>query len=106
MKMTFHGLSRTVYSHSHEVAPGRWGRGKKGEPLQWSSSTVAHGRMYGLGLGGNFRVQFEFESAELRNWLTAFVRERPAEALKLLLEMQAGAIVALSESKDEEESES
>lgn len=97
MKMKFRGRLREVYPHNYVVTPGRHGSAKAGDPLVWDSSTTAHGRIDDVGLNGNFHVQFDFDEAELRNWLSVYVAEQPTEALRMLSEMQVAAIIALSD---------
>jgi hypothetical protein len=44
----------------------------------------------------DFLVQFDFEESELRNGLSRYASERPREAISLLLELQAVAILELN----------
>ncbi len=67
----------------------------------WHSATSTRGKVEGLALSGDFSLRVEFEPEELRNWLSIFVRERPEESVRLLAEMHAEAIVALSNFQDE-----
>ena len=101
MQLIFMGLKRSVYPHRHRVipTPSKSGheKGKTSEPLKWDSATSAKGKVEGLALSGNFSMRIEFEPEELRNWISAFIEERPEEAVKLLSEMQGEAIVALYE---------
>ncbi len=101
MKLTFRGQSRVVYVHEHPVTPGSYGRGRSGAPIEWSSATMARGRVKGLGLSGDFRIEFQFDEAELRNWLEKYIEEYPANGLKLVSEMQTKAIIRLSESGED-----
>jgi len=98
MKMIFRGRRREAYRHEHPITPGRCGSAIPGDPLVWQSATKAYGRIDEVRLSGNFHVQLNFEEAELRNWILVYVEERPEEALKLISEMQAAAIIALSSS--------
>lgn len=91
-----------MYPHSHDVLPITGGGqhrhpiGNAGEPVQWDDSKRVRGRVNGLGLSGDFLVELEFVPQELKSWLSAFAREHPVDALRLLSEAQADAIIALS----------
>lgn len=98
MKLTFRGQSRVVYIHEHPVTPR--GSVRAGAPIQWSSASVASGRVKGLGLSGNFWVEFQFEEEELRNWLQKYIEESPVKGLKLVSEMHTCAIIQLAESNE------
>jgi hypothetical protein len=50
-------------------------------------------------------VEFTFEHAELRNWLSQFVRTKPEAAVRLLAEMQGEAILALARRTEERAAE-
>ncbi|MAY03838.1 MAG: hypothetical protein CMQ38_12790 [Gammaproteobacteria bacterium] len=95
MIFEFRGLSRHVFTHDYELKPGRYGSRKADAPLEWETSTTAHGRIYNMGLSGNFRVEIGFQIQELKNWLSKYVEEEPEEALKLISKMQANAIIQL-----------
>jgi len=64
--------------------------------VQWDDAKRVRGRVNGLGLSGDFLVELEFEPQELKSWLSAFVREHPDEAIRLLSGAQADAIITLS----------
>src|SRR5690606_28324550 len=100
LKLKFKGWNREVFTHKREIAPllnkdYRYSVGEPGQPLRWETSTLAHGRITGLGLSGDFRIDFEFDLQELKNWLSVYIREHPTDAIRLLGEMQAEAINAL-----------
>ena len=44
----------------------------------------------------DFEVRFRAHPLELRNWLKSYVTAKPEEALRLLAEMQAEAVLALA----------
>jgi len=108
MKLKFSGYKRKVHIHRHEVVPIKGdpsqqdSLGEPGEPLQWDSAFHAKGKVGDLSLTGGFVIEFEFRPEELRNWLLAYARENPEEALRLLGEMQAEAITNLIYSALEE----
>ena len=101
MKLNFRGWSREVYPHSRDALPiqGGPGRrypiGKAGEPLQWDNARTARARVNGLGLNGDFLVELEFEPEELKNWLSAYLKQHPEEAIRMLAPLQAEAVIAL-----------
>lgn len=109
MKMTFEGWGRAVYTHPHKVRPMVGGSrnkvGKIDEPLEWSSALRASGKVQGLSLGGDFKVTFDFDEAELRNWLLAYLVDEPEAAIRLLAEMQAEAQISLVNSLKEQDDE-
>jgi len=74
----------------------RYPLGKSGGSLRWNSSLSASGRVKGLGLSGNFLVEFQFEVGELKNWLALYVAEFPEDAIRVLAEMQAEAFILLA----------
>lgn len=88
MKITFRGLSRTVYPHVRETS------------LKWNSGAEAYGTLKDLGLNGNFSVRFEFESGELEKWLMKYLDNDPAGALRLASKIQAEAVCALTKKSD------
>ncbi|WBX95220.1 hypothetical protein [Pseudoxanthomonas mexicana] len=103
MKITFRGWARESFVHNHEVSPAipaagysyRPEVGQPGAPLQWESASKARGRVNRLGLNGDFLIELELNPEELRSWLSAYVEERPADALKLLSEFKAEALIRL-----------
>jgi len=101
MKLKFSGYKRKVRDHQHEVVPIKGdpnqndSLGEPGEPLQWDSAFHAKGKVGDLSLTGGFYIEFEFRVEELRSWLSAYARENPEEALRLLGEMQVEAITNL-----------
>jgi hypothetical protein len=101
MKIKFRGWSRAVYPHNHEVIPLTGGpnrrhpEGKADDALHWDSALSARGRINGLALTGDFLVEFQFNTRELRNWLSVYVTEHPEEAVRLLSEMKAEALIHL-----------
>jgi hypothetical protein len=102
MKIIFRGWNREIYRHEHPVTPvtqrgGSYSPGNSGEPIDWSSAKRAFGRVNGLSLGGDFLVEFEFESSELRNWLRHYVTDEPETAVRLLAEMQSEAAICLAQ---------
>jgi hypothetical protein len=101
MKIIFRSWNREVYRHEHPVTPvtrrgGNYSPGNSEEPIDWNSAKRAYGRVNGLGLGGDFLVEFEFESSELRNWLRHYVTDEPEAVVRLLAEMQAEAAICLA----------
>ena len=72
--------------------------GKAGDPLEWLSPLHAKGKIEGLGLSGDFQVEFSFEVEELRNWLKEYIASKPEEAVRLLAEMHTEAVIALAHS--------
>ena len=101
MKIKFRGWGREVYAHDHAAAPvsmrnGRYSSGKSGDPIEWESGTRGLAKLTRLGLTGNFLLDMEFEPAELRSWLTHYVKQEPEAAAHLLGEMQGMVMVALA----------
>ena len=103
MKMIFRGWGKErIGPHVHVVRPvkknksGDYNADKTDGPLRWVDSLKARGQVVGLGLSGNFLVEFDFEQEELKNWLQRFVKAEPEAALKLMAEMHTEAILALS----------
>lgn len=101
MKLSFRGWQREVTPHRHWVTPvklenGRYRTIEGEQSLAWAGPFSAFGKVNDLGLSGSFLVELEFEEKELRNWLAQYVKAAPASAVRLLAEMQAEAIIALS----------
>lgn len=102
MKIKFRGWSREVYPHNRNAAPvkrtgGRYIGGKAGDPIEWESATRAYAKLSNLGLNGDFLLEIDFDSAELRNWLSTYVRQEPAAAIRMLARMQGEATIALAQ---------
>jgi hypothetical protein len=93
MKMRLIGYNHRDKIHDHPVYPDMPDR--KGL-LMWDGPLQAKGRLKDLALNGSYTVEFIFAEEELRYWLLEFVEAKPEEAIKLLAEMQAEAILALS----------
>ena len=64
--------------------------------MAWSGPFRALGKVNDLSLSGSFLVEFTFDEAELRNWLTEYVKAHPASAVRLLAHAQAEALIALN----------
>lgn len=103
MKIKLRGWEREVVQHEHSVKPVRHGsdgyQALKAGPLLWHDANSAYGKVDKLSLTGAFLVKFEFEDAELENWLIAHAKKNPADALRLVAKAQAEAIIALSETE-------
>ena len=98
MKVTFEGWDRVEYLHEHPVTPVAGHKricGKKGDPIQLVSATRAHGRIGKLGLSGDFRVTFDFDPEELRNWLRKYIQFEPEAGARLISEMQGEVFIRL-----------
>lgn len=98
MKMKLIGYNHRDKTHDHTVFPNMPDR--KGL-LMWEGPLRAKGRLKDLALNGSYTVEFIFEQEELRYWLQEFVEAKPEEAIKLLAEMQAEAILALNQKPGE-----
>ncbi len=85
MKFKFAGLARQVYLHEHKF-----------NNLRWKSGLEASGNIKGLGLSGDFRVNFDFEEQDVIGWAEALVKSNPELALKIANKMQADAIISLT----------
>ena len=105
--MTFKGWKREVKEHAHNVTPvpqngtyrsRRYTPKAVGGPLTWRDPLSALGKVNDLALTGTFLVEFTFEPQEIRNWLTEYVKGHPADALRLLAQAQAEAVIALNSS--------
>lgn len=110
MKLLFKGWKREVRDHDHDVIPVKhlassYEPGEVGDPIEWTDSLQAFGKLEGLALSGSFLVQFSLEQAELRNWLSKFVRAKPEAAVRLLAEMQGEAVLALAKRTEERAAE-
>jgi hypothetical protein len=108
MKLQFRGWKREVTVHDHSVSPVTYSASKDvytaGEPddaLTWTSGSQAFGQVQELALNGTFLVEFTFKQEELRNWLRQFVISKPEAAIKILLEMQGEALIALMRKTEE-----
>ncbi|GEM_PF-3050173 len=107
MKINLMGHRRCCFSHSHDVEPlsGKHGQskshGKPGAPLEWETSLLTKGLIRGLGLSGDFEIEFQFQEEELRNWLAVYVEECPEKALRLLSEMQVEALINVAQKKQD-----
>jgi hypothetical protein len=106
MEIEFRGWKREIVEHVRDVIPVRlsdksYTCGNSGDSITWMNSLTALGRVNDLGLSGSFLVEFKFTELELRNWLSQFVLSEPEAAVRLLSEMQAEAIIALTKRNDE-----
>ena len=106
IKVILRSWDREVHAHKHIVKPvehtaNEFVEGKKG-PLRWHEGLCAYGKVENLSLSGSFLIQFEFEQAELKSWLLRFAESNPAEALRLMSEAQAEAMIALAARATEE----
>jgi hypothetical protein len=90
MKLEFRGVSRQVYTHRHDCTNMRWKSGLE------STATIRQ-----VGLSGDFRVTFSFEESDLTNCFQALAASKPEFALRLASKMQAEAVIALSQPRDE-----
>jgi hypothetical protein len=93
MKMRLIGYNHREKTHDLTVIPDIPDR--KGL-LMWDGPLHAKGKLKDLALNGSYTVEFIFEQEELRYWLQEFVEAKPEEAIRLLAEMQAEAILALN----------
>jgi hypothetical protein len=102
MRLTFTGWRKWVKTHDHDVipvegAPERLSVVKGERAIRWNGPLTALGRVSKLGLSGDFLVEISFDEQGLRNWLEQYVRAEPERALRLLLAMQAEAVIALNQ---------
>lgn len=101
MKLEINGWGRSVETHRRDVIPVTK-KDKYTYPaeaygaLTWFNSTTAYGKVRDLKLTGNFLFKFNFEVDELRNWLMVSAKADPEATLRLILEAQAEALIALS----------
>jgi hypothetical protein len=91
MKLKFRGWRREVFPHTHVVAPVTGFRALRSGPVKWIGPLLARGKVTGLALTGNFRVDFEFSERELKNWLTAYLEAEPEKGLALVHSVQLAA---------------
>ncbi|MCS1407545.1 MAG: hypothetical protein M2R45_00703 [Verrucomicrobia subdivision 3 bacterium] len=98
MKMTFKGLTRSVFPHEHIVYQQRSdSRTNLEPPLTWDGPLSAKGIILNVELTGNFNVSFEFEEEDLRNWLKLYTKEHPKKSVRLLAELSAEAVIKLNQ---------
>jgi hypothetical protein len=100
MKLSFRGWGREVTVHNHSVTPviskpNKYTPGS-GTTLTWADARTAYGKVQKLALSGSFLVKFEFEEAELKNWLKEYVNQQPEEAIRLFGELEAEAVIQLA----------
>lgn len=102
MKLTFRGWRREVWPHTHDVIPVRKDGGyqpiEHRRSIHWTEAMTAYGKLEGLGLSGNFLVEFKFTEAELRSWLTSYFISDPQAAQRLVAAVQVDAIRRLAKS--------
>lgn len=100
MKLTFRGWQREVTTHSHSVTPVVYAKNKyastTGTALVWNDALSAYGKVQKLALSGSFLVEFKFEASELKSWLAQYVKANPEEAIRMLGEMEAEAVIELT----------
>ncbi|QCT96045.1 hypothetical protein GOM96_00055 [Stutzerimonas degradans] len=107
MKMELNGWARSVTTHRPTVLPvdrasrGIGGKKLKPGPIRWHAPLKASAHLKGLSLSGDFLLDMTFEEAELRNWLLAYAKGLPDQALRLISEVQAEAIIALQTKPEE-----
>lgn len=93
MKLTLIGRSRHVVTHVRKVAPfASKILQRPGRPLTWETPWKARGVLRNLALSGDFNVHFEFTEAELKNWLSTYIRDEPQKALELMSKVQLDAM--------------
>lgn len=112
MKIQFRGWRREVIQHDREVIPvtdapgGGYMQSDEGEQLewekQWDGKFVTRGRLEQLGLSGDFIIKLEFSDEDLKGWLKHYVNKNPKDAIRLLAEMQAEAILNLHTTEEPE----
>jgi hypothetical protein len=105
MKVVFRGWGREIHAHKHavkQVTHSSKGFSEKKGPLVWNSGLKAYGKFEGLALSGAFLAEFEFDQAELKDWLMKFAESNPAEALRIIAEAQAEALISLSTQNQED----
>jgi hypothetical protein len=107
MKLTFKGWRREAKEHDHPVEPvdcasGGYRAKTKDQPLTWSGPLTAFGKVSGLGLSGDFLVEFTFEERELGNWFEQYLKAKPEEALRMIASLHAEAIIGLSKQSKSE----
>ena len=90
-------------SHKPEFTPlvgydsrGSGHLGRPGQPIEWGPNG-AGGEISKVRLNGKYSVFFEFEYAELKNWIQRYIEDDPREAMRLLAEMQAEATISLAQ---------
>ena len=97
MKIQFTGWERRVLTHQHRVVPVVPGNGyisvfEELQDVRWSEPNTFYGKVSGLALNGSFMMKCEFSDLELLGWLSAYSKENPKKALKLIAKAQAIAI--------------
>lgn len=101
MKMELNGWSRSVTTHRPKVIPvdralrGIGAKKLKPGPIKWHTPFCASACLEGLNLTGDFLLDVTFEEAELRSWLLAYAKGQPEQALRIIAEAQAEAIIAM-----------
>lgn len=100
MRFLFRGWRREVLKHRHDVRPVRF-NGREflcvpgAESVVWHGGLKAYGKLDGVALNGDFLVEFEFDQKELENWILKFADEHPEQAIKILSNAHAEALIAL-----------
>lgn len=101
MKLKFKGWRREVKPHEHAVAAvveKVAGFSVVKGPLRWEGLST-YGKVDRLSLTGAFLVEMSFTKADLRNWLRMYAKSDPAEALRLVAELQGEALIAIARDK-------
>ena len=101
MKLKFRGWRREVKTHEHAITAlkisGRtYTKLGSSEPLRWNGPHKALGAIEGVGLTGDFLLEFEFNAQELENWIRSYIESEPTEALRLVSKLNAEAVIAVA----------
>ena len=73
--------------------------GSPGQPIEWGPNGCA-GEISEVHLNGGYSVLFEFESAELKNWIQRYIKDNPKEAMRLLVKMLQLAVDSFPPDRD------
>ncbi len=107
MKMELNGWARSKVTHRPNVVPvkrepkGYTASTMKPGPIVWHAPLRASARLESLNLSGDFLLDMTFEESELRSWLLAYAKGNPEQALRLIAEAQAKALIAMCEKPSE-----
>ena len=104
MKMKFRGWSREVYSHVHEVKPvvkkgSKFSVGTMPDISASNDEVRFLGRVVGLGLSGDFLVEFTLSNDDLNQLVQKKVLSDPLASISYLADLQAQVFRAAFQTK-------